>query len=349
MDLDNLEEIRKADPSDMLGLVEGLPQQCGKAAEIAAAFKLDKSYLGKGKISNILVTGLGGSAIGGDLVRTCLLNELKIPVIVNRFYHLPKFVRKKTLVVAVSYSGNTEETLSAYAEAKERKAKIVGLTTGGKLTEYCKADGIPFLQIPGGGSPRASLGYQAIGLMGILVKLGLVKDKTAEISESVEVLGSVRDEMKRSVPADKNPAKKLAMKLQGKIPVIYASQDLTDVAALRWKDQFNENSKAFAFNNVFPELNHNEIVGWEFPAHMLKDMVVVMIRDKKENPQVKKRFEITGNLLKGAASEVLEYHTRGKSIMARLYSIILLGDLTSVYLAFLNGADPPEAVVSCQL
>ena len=339
INLDNVELIKKTDPSDMLGLVENLPQQCEKAVENIKNFNAGPDYL-KGKPSNIIITGLGGSAIGGDFIRTCFLNEIKIPIVVNRYYHLPKFVREKSLVIAVSYSGNTEETLSAYNEARERKAKIVCLTSGGKLEENCKSDNIPFLSIPSGFPPRASLGYQTLGLVGIFVKLGLVKDKSAEIKESIETLRSLRDEMKRDVPTEKNPAKKLATKLQGKIPVIYASQDLTDVVALRWKDQFNENSKAFAFNNVFPELNHNEIVGWEFPPALLKNFVVIMIRDKKENPQVKKRFEITGKLLKGLASEVVEVWTKGKSTMARLYSSILAGDFISVYLALLNGVDP---------
>jgi len=339
VDLDDMELIGKTDPAGMLGLVENLPQQCEKAVENIENFKMGPDCL-KGKPSNIIISGLGGSAIGGDFIRTCFLNEIKIPIVVNRYYHLPKFVRKRSLVIAVSYSGNTEETLSAYNEAKERKAKIVCLTSGGKMGENCKSDNIPFLSIPRGFPPRASLGYQTLGLIGIFVKLGLVKDKSAEIKESIEVLKSLCNEMKRDVPIEKNIAKKLAVKLQDKIPVIYANQDLTDVAALRWKDQFNENSKSLAFNNVFPELNHNEIVGWEFPSTLLKKFVVIMIRDKKENPQVKKRFEITGNLLGGLASEIVEVWTKGKSIMARLYSSILIGDFISVYLALLNGIDP---------
>lgn len=340
INLDDANSIKKLDPSDMLGLVEVLPEQFEEARKITVKFALEPGYLGKKKPNKIVVTGLGGSAIGGDLLRTYLLKELKIPVLVNRYYHLPEFVGKDTLLLAVSYSGNTEETLSAYKEGKSRGAKIVGLTSGGKLYELCKADKVPALIIPGGFPPRASMGYQFTGIVGILEKLGLIEDKSADFQEMTKVLKSMREELNRQVALEKNPAKKMAEQLYGKIPVVYASQDLNDVVALRWKDQFNENSKSFAVCNVFPELNHNEIVGWEIPAEILKNFIVIYIRDKGENPQVKKRFEITEELIKNLASSILQVWTKGESLLARLFSAIYFGDFVSVYLALLNEVDP---------
>jgi len=340
INLDDMGLIKRLDPSDMLGLVENLPQQCEEAVEIAGKFNLNRKYLDGFIPANIIITGLGGSAIGGDFLRTYLVNESKVPILINRYYHLPEFVNKNTFVIAVSYSGNTEETLSAYQEAKKKGAKIVCLTSGGKLAGYCKSDGIPFVLIPGGLPPRASFGYQQIGLTGILEKAGIIKNKKTEIKEMISVLKSISAEMRRDVPLEKNPAKKMAVQLYGKIPVIYGSQDLTDAVALRWKCQFNENSKSFAFNNVFPELNHNEIVGWEMPKELLKNFVVILLRDKGEHPQVKKRFEITRELLGGIACATEEVWTRGNSLFARIFSSIHTGDFVSVYLAFLNEQNP---------
>lgn len=340
MNLNDVNLFKKIDPSDMLGLVEDFPSQCEKAMEILKNFNLDAGYLEGRKPSNIIVTGLGGSAIGGDFLRTYLLGKLEIPIVINRFYYLPSFVNRDSLVIAVSYSGNTEETLSSYKEAREKGAKIIGLTSGGKISESCKSHNVPFLLIPAGFPPRASLGYQVLGLVGIFSKIGLIEDKSAEVREMVDVLKSLREEMKREIPTEKNPAKKMSIQLYGKVPVVYASQDLTDVVALRWKDQFNENSKTFAIYNVFPELNHNEIVGWEIPRKVLENFVVIYIRDKGENPQVKKRFEITKTLLKNIASEIIEIWTHGNSLMSRIFSSIYIGDFISVYLALLNGVDP---------
>lgn len=340
VNLDDNGSIDRIDPSNMLGLVEELPQQCERALEVIVEFNLDIEYLGGNKPKNIVVTGLGGSAIGGDFLRTCLLKELEIPILVNRYYHLPNFVNKDTLVIAVSYSGNTEETLSAYEEAKQKGAKIVGLTSGGKLGQNCKNDNIPFLLIPGGFPPRATFGYQALGILGIVEKLGLIGYKNEEIREAIDILKSISGEMKRDNSIEKNVAKKIALQLYGKVPVVYGSQDITDVVSLRWKGQFNENSKTLAFSNVFPELNHNEIVGWEIPSDILKNFIVIMIRDKNENPQVTKRFEITKDLLKDIASGIVEVWTLGNSILARLLSSIYIGDFISVYLAVLNEVDP---------
>ena len=338
--LDDLKLIDKTDPKGMLGLIECFPGQCEKGRVIAKEFNLKPDYLEGREIHNIMVTGLGGSAIGGDLLRTYLLNSLNIPILVNRNYHLPLLVGKNTLLVTVSYSGNTEETLSAYEEGKVKGAKIVALTSGGKLLENCKKDGVPALVIPGGLPPRASMGYQFTCLVGLLEKLGIINDKTLDFKETIDVLKSMFNGLNRAIPASKNLAKNIAEHLYGKVPVVYASQDLMDVAALRWKDQFNENSKTYAVSNVFPELNHNEIVGWEVPGKILKNFEVIFIRDKQEHPQVKKRFEITSGLIKDKASAIIEIWAKGECMLARLMSAIYLGDFVSVYLAILNGVDP---------
>jgi len=338
-ELDDVKLMADADPKDMLGLVEGLPEQFEKGRELLKDFNLKPSYL-KSKPNKIILTGLGGSAIGGDLIKAYFLNEIKIPVLVNRNYNLPACVDSSTLLIVVSYSGNTEETLSAYKEGKQKKAQMVALTTGGKLLEMCKKDSIATHIIPAGFPPRASIGLQFAGLVGILEKLGLSKDKSKDFKEMIQILKSMRKDFNRNVPTKENLAKKLAKDLVGRIPVIYATQDLNDVVALRWKDQINENGKAFAFNNIFPELNHNEIVGWEFPKNIIENFSIIMIRDKQENPQVRKRFKITAELLKDIAYDIFEFRAMGDSLLARLFSAIYLGDYVSVYLALLYGTDP---------
>jgi glucose/mannose-6-phosphate isomerase len=342
--LDDVVKIESLDPRDMHRLIYEFSAQLQEAAEIAqrTPIRLPAGI----PLHNIVVTGLGGSAIGGDLVRSYLSEELKIPLLVNRDYFLPAFTSPSTLCIASSYSGNTEETLSAYADAKAKGARIVCITSGGTLEQKARADGFPVFKIPSGYPPRAALGFSAMSLLCCLASLGLIADKSADIKESIALTAKLREEYRRETATEKNLAKQLAVKLYGSIPLIYAANHHFDAIALRWKGQMCENAKLIAYSNVLPELNHNEIVGWEFPPKLLSSLSVVILRDAGDYARVQKRMEITKEIIRTKAKEVIEVRTQGNSLLARIFSAVHLGDYVSFYLANLNAVDPtPVAVI----
>lgn len=335
--LDLEDELRRIDTTGMFAALDGLPGQCDKAWRTLAENVPLPEIKG---ISNIVVTGLGGSAIGGDLLRVYAAAKVPVPVTVNREYTLPGFAGPDTLVFAVSYSGNTEETLSAYAAARARGASVVAITTGGMLGEAAAKDGYPVIKVPGGISPRAATGYLFIPTLRVLQRLGLLSDITGEINEMIEIISNMRQNLALAVPEAENTAKQIARKLHGKIPVIWGSAGNTEVVAQRWKGQINENAKSPAYWNVFPELNHNEIVGFELPAAILEKIHVVILRDEQDHPRVQKRMEITKEVIRNKVGGYTEVWARGQGLLARQYSLIYTGDFTSVYLAALNGVDP---------
>ncbi|NHM28823.1 bifunctional phosphoglucose/phosphomannose isomerase [Desulfofundulus sp. TPOSR] len=334
--LDDVQAMYNADTKGMLKALWELPEQCARAWELGMA--ADVSPMDD--LRQVVVTGLGGSAIGGDLLRVYAAQRLDVPVVVNRDYVLPEFVGPHTLVFAVSYSGNTEETLSAYAQAREKGASLVVLTTGGKLGEMARNDGVPVITVPGGIAPRSATGYLFIPTLAVLYRMGLLPDLSHEVAECVSLLQSMREELKPEVPRDSNQAKMLAASFHNRIPVIWGSSGTTEVVAQRWKGQINENAKAPACWNVFPELNHNELVGFEFPGELLRRLYVVILRDPRDHPRVQKRFAITREIMEGAVAGVVEIMARGSGALARMYSLVYIGDYASVYLAMLYGVDP---------
>lgn len=335
--LDDEKRIREIDRSDMFSLVLDFPRQLEEAVEIGVSSPID---LNIDHIDGIMVTGLGGSAIGGDLLRGYLAHEIYLPIFVNRNYSLPEFVGCSTLVFASSYSGNTEETVAAYQEAVKRGAEVICLTTGGKLGALAREDGKPVVSLPSGFPPRTALGYLFVPMLIILSKVGLIEDKQVELNETVELLTRKLHEYGPAIPTSQNPAKLLAQKLYRKLPIIYASSDCFDVVTIRWKTQLAENSKMLAYCSSFPELNHNEIVGWEGAAELLSWLEVVVLRDKGDHPRIRKRMEITKGIIESEGGRVTEVWSEGDSLLARLFSLIWLGDFVSLYLAVLNGVDP---------
>jgi glucose/mannose-6-phosphate isomerase len=318
-----------------------LPEQCEEAFRIGQGSPLPSL----GTIRQVVVLGIGGSAIGGSLLQAYTEGEFKVPFLVNRTYHIPAFVGPETLVIASSYSGNTEETLSAYAEAKGRGATLMAIASGGELERWAQADGIPFCRIPGGYSPRAALGYSFMPLLAILSRLGFVRERPEDVTEAVTVLSTLRDELYPERPTGGNPAKQLAERLHGKLPFIYGAAPWSGVAAYRWKGQMNENAKNLAHSNAFPELNHNKTVGWEAPESLTAQVEVVLLRDREDHPKVQKRFEVTSTIMRPHVSGITEVWSRGESALARLFSLIYMGDFTSYYLALLNGIDPTPVKV----
>jgi glucose/mannose-6-phosphate isomerase len=335
--LDNLDEIKELDASGMLDILNKFPDQI---LEIANLIKgVDISELVDFDPNSILVLGMGGSAIGGDILASVLENKSNIPILVNRQYHIPKFVNNKTLVIACSYSGNTEETLSAVTEAKERGCKLIGITSGGFLEEFCTKSDLPFINIPKNLPPRAAVLFLFLPMLLILDRLNYARTDF-ELTELIDSLTELRNSIEPSVPTQQNPAKSLALKLKDKIPVIYAHSYL-NVVAYRWKTQLNENSKMIAYSGMFPEMNHNEIVGWgDAQNDITKQFIVILIRSTDEHAQVSKRIELTKRILLEKAGGVLEVDALGKSRLTKMLTTIYLGDYTSVYLALLRGMDP---------
>jgi len=334
--LDNPEVIKRIDTQNMLAALWNLPDQCHEAWEIGKHVDLPD----KVKVNKIVVTGLGGSAIGGDLLRVFSTDRVAVPVLVNRHYSLPLFVDQQTLVFAVSYSGNTEETLSAYEIANEKKVPIIVLTTGGKLKNMAQADKAPVVTVPGGISPRAATGYLFIPMLAVLERMGLVAGISGEVAELVQQLRLLRDQLGPQAELSGNLSKQLAKRLYGHIPVIWGSSGTTEVVAQRWKGQFNENTKTPAYWNVFPELNHNEIVGFETPAEILKNLFLILLRSNDDHDRVQKRIEITHQEIGKKVAGVAQIHSSGDTILSRMYSLIYTGDYTSIYLALLYGIDP---------
>lgn len=327
--------FNKIDRSNMLQLLTAFPQQFRQARQIGEAFDLKINHH---HVKNIVFVGMGGSAIGGDLISSCLNPELKLPVFVNRNYFLPNFVNQSSLVIVSSFSGNTEESLSCYADAKVKGAQIVCISSRGKLAHQANQDSIPLITIPGGTPPRTALGYLSIPLLVLLSRSGFAKVAGDDFDETEKLLD--QKSVLYAPEATENIALNLAIRLKNKIPILYSSADLLSVVGLRWKGQFSENAKILAFCNVFPELNHNEIVGWERLPNMLTNFQIIYFRDQEDYSRNKKRMQITQGILEKVTSPIIELFTEGNSRLARLFSLIYLGDWVSFYLAAINGIDP---------
>ena len=336
VDLDNASAYRQFDKSGMLDHLHRFPEQCLKAWEKVQRFELPREYA---KISNVVIVGMGGSAIGGDIVRRLALSESKVPVRVHRDYGLPAFVDENTLVIASSYSGNTEETLSAFTEALGNRSRKLVIASGGKLKQLAEQECIPAFVIDYQAPPRAAFPHSLIPLVGIFQKLGLLGDKSADLHEAVDILNQLSDDFVETKSLASNPAKQLAAKLRGRIAVIYGAEILSEVAR-RWKGEFNENSKAWAFFENFPELNHNAVVGYEFPPEAKERIFVLMLRSSSLRARNLLRYEVTAKLLAKAGIAYEFAEARGKSALSQVLSLILLGDYTSFYLSMLNRVDP---------
>ncbi|KFI37205.1 phosphomannose isomerase [Peptococcaceae bacterium SCADC1_2_3] len=351
VNLDDYPRLKEVDSQKILDALAKLPEQCREAQQLGkrAALSLVLPFMKEKEIAQVVVTGLGGSAIGGDLLRTYIADKANVPVVVNRHYELARFIGAKTLIFAVSYSGNTEETISAYRQAKAKGAAVVALTTGGALEEMALQDNIPLITVPAGFAPRAALGYLFIPILVVLEHLGLLISQEVEINALTGHLKDLYNHYRPEVPLAKNYAKQLASLLHNRLPVIWGSSGTTEVAAQRWKGQINENAKTLAYWNVFPELNHNEIVGFEGPAELLRRLYLVILSHPHDHPQVQKRISITKELMSRVVAGVSEINASGNAELARLFSLIYLGDYTSVYLAFLYGVDPGPVKVIDQL
>jgi glucose/mannose-6-phosphate isomerase len=332
--LDQLEKIKNIDKSSMLGHCVKTHEYCEDAVRLAK--QVSVSY---GKPKRILVAGMGGSAIGGEILQDWLRNELPIPIEVCRDYVLPAYVNKETLVFAVSCSGKTEETLNVFVDAVKRGCPIITITSGGHLLSFSEKLHVPHLTIPSGLPPRATLPYLFFPLPILMEKLGILQSREKEIQETEKVIESLSQENSLETPVKNNLSKKLALELSETIPAVYGFREYAAVAH-RLKTQFNENSKVPCRHEVFPELNHNEVVGWEASETLTKCFSILLIRDRNEPSEIKNRIEATKSLALTKAQNVLELYASGESKLAKMFSVLHVGDFASVYLAILHNIDP---------
>ncbi len=349
--LDDPEVYKRFDPSNMIGRIGELPQQCLKAWRSASALSLPSDY---SNVDKVVILGMGGSAIAGDLLHTMAMTEGKITVLVHRDYHLPQLVDERTLVIASSYSGDTEETLSAFSQALGTPAKKLAITTGGRLQALAAEKGIPVFTVHYKAEPRAAFGYSFFSLLAFFQQLGFITMESQDVDEMIGLLEELSLNLDKGVPLKANLAKQLATKLLGRLVIVYGAGILSPVAD-RWKTQLNECSKAWAFAECFPELNHNAVAGYRFPSWLSEKggergergkVFVVMLRSPSLHHRILMRYKVTGEILTdaGVAHEVVE--AKGKSPLSQMMSMVLLGDYVSYYLAVLNEVDPsPVAVI----
>jgi glucose/mannose-6-phosphate isomerase len=326
-----------SDHSNFYKFICDFPNQINKSAILLKGLKLKS--IGT-QFDSIVLNGMGGSAIAGDLLAAYLKHDLTIPFFVNRNYNLPDFVGQNTLVIYCSYSGNTEETLFSFNTAIEKKAHLIAITSGGKLAKLTEQYKIPFIKIPGGYPPRQALGYMYFPLLHLLHRLGLVKIKQKDIDETIEVTKELRQRNHPDKDYSHHLSNHLAQQLYRKVPIIYCAADVLAPVVIRWRNQFNENSKVLAFSNILPELNHNEIMGWEAPREILRNFHIIFLRDPSEFPRNKKRLEITKEIFHGNHLPVAEIFGEGKSLLSRIFSLIYIGDWVSYYLALFYDKDP---------
>jgi glucose/mannose-6-phosphate isomerase len=331
--LDDIGEIRHIDKSGMLQFSIEASKHYREAAHLAG--KIHASYP---KPDNIIVAGMGGSGIGGELLKDYARSQAVVSIEVSKDYSLPAYVGKHTLVLVVSYSGDTEETLSAFLDAVRRRCMIFCISSGGALLEHAEKLNVPFLRVPAGMPPRAASPYLLVPQLALLEKLGLLTGVSEGLTEAIQILEKVGRENAPEQLISVNLAKSLASGINGTVPVIYGS-GLFRGAAMRWKQQFNENAKLPAKWEVFSELNHNEVVGWERAGTLATCFSAVFLRDETEPAEVRSRIEITKTLLP-KESKQFEVWSQGSGTLARILSTILVGDFTSVYLAVLRGVDP---------
>ena len=287
------------------------------------------------EFNNVVVTGLGGSGIGGSIVQNYVFDKLKIPFLVNKDYFLPSFVNKKSLVIVCSYSGNTEETLMAMHQAKKAKATIVCITSGGQVAEFANKKRLDCILVPAGMPPRSCIGYSLVQILYVLSHFKLIGTHfETEIKAAIKYMKAEENETQKKALA-------IAKKISGKLPVIYSAPPFEGVA-IRFRQQINENSKLLCWNGVVPEMNHNELVGWRDDA---QDKAVIILRTKEDFDRTQTRMEINKKIIKKHTSTIIEIYAEGKSYWEKVFYFIHLTDWISVILADIRELDATEVKV----
>ncbi len=296
-------------------------------------------------VNGVVVAGMGGSAIGGDILSALAADQATVPIVVSRSYSLPAWVGSDTAVVASSYSGNTEETLAAFDDACARGARVLAISTGGELAAKAEDQNIPLVNLPAGIQPRAALPHSLSALLTVTEPLRLTGVKPDHWAEAASITATQSEVMANMADPD-NPAVVLARALYGYFPVIYSSEQFA-AANTRWRNKIHENAKSLAVGNLLPEMNHNEVMGWARFQPELKQLAVVALRDIEDHPRTQRRMDVTRSLLEPHAQSWHEVWSEGSSLLARLLSIMYVSDWVSLYLAIMNNTDPsPVGLIS---
>ena len=324
------------DPQDMKQAIYDFADNLRDAMAIGQGVVLKSTPT---SINNVVVAGMGGSAIGGNINRMLLRDELSVLIYVSRNYKIPAWADKHTLVIASSYSGRTEETLSAMTDALEKGCQICGITTGGKLKDVLQENDCDTVIIPAGLQPRAALAYSFVPMLYLLKGFGLVSsDIDQKLKQTADLLESLRDNYSKA--GDENATWLLAKSVHATIPIIYGETESTAVVAMRWRGQFSENGKMLAFHNELPELNHNEIVGWENNPELFNHLSIIWLKDKSDQERVSMRQDVTGTILKSVTKNQYEVAVSGTSRFERLLHLIHYGDWVSLWCAYFHKTDP---------
>jgi glucose/mannose-6-phosphate isomerase len=329
---------------DKENFIQYLRNFAKQISESEKIFKKRKLNIDSKKINNVIYLGMGGSAIAGDVISEILYDELTIPFHVVRNYEIPAFCSKNTLIIASSYSGNTEETLAALNMAEQREALIIAVTSGGDLLKQAKKKKWQILQVPGGYPPRQAFGYLFFLALQIIKKVSKQEISSTEFSDLVHLAETMIQRSDERSASGKVFAKDLAIRVKNKIPIIYSSSPYLAAVARRWKNQFQENSKSMAFSNIIPEMNHNEIVAWEMDHPALRQYVVLFLENQNTNPRIQKRIQLTKRIIRDRGTEVIEVYGEGKSLLEQIVSLIIEGDWLTYYLALLYEKNPVSIV-----
>jgi glucose/mannose-6-phosphate isomerase len=308
-------------------LIQDFAAQMREAVEIGSKAVFTKP---ENEIRNVCLIGMGGSAFGGEVSKNYISAACPVPFEIVRDYTIPGYVSKHTLLIVSSYSGNTEETLGAFAAAMPRGPKIVCVTSGGQVLDIARDKGYDHIVLPGGYPPRTAAGFSIIQQLFVLRGMGLIADFSADLAEGISLVAGFENHVDARLIADQ---------LQKRIPVLYSSP-LFESISIRWRQQIEENSKHIAFHHVIPEMNHNELVGWKNPANLLEDSVAIILRSNFDHPRNAIRMDISRELIGDVAESVIEVHAEGESHLGQLFYLLHLGDWVSFYLAQLNEEDP---------
>jgi glucose/mannose-6-phosphate isomerase len=334
--LDDPATVERLDSHGLLGRIERLPEQCEEARRSTAPLELPQTYR---SAREMVVLGMGGSGIAGDMLRAIAAAQSERPVHVVRGYDLPRHAGGRSLVVACSQSGGTEETLSAFRRAIDAGACVAAVTAGGRLRELAGQEGAPAVVYEYNGEPRSAIGYQLMALIAIAERAGLLPGQTAAVDEAVALMRRQREAIGFDVPSERNPAKQLAERLHGRLPAVFGPAPLAP-AAYRWKTQMNENGKSWALFEELAELGHNAIEGFALPREALPLLRVVFVSHPALDARLLARERLLGAELDAAGVAHERVEAAGASVLARLLTAVYLGDYTSYYLGLLNGVEP---------
>lgn len=325
---------------DSLGLIRGVADSLDAFDEARAAAEAAEIPWPADEIDSVAVCGMGGSAIAADLIFGAYRERMLKPFTVVRDYYVPGWIDERTLVILSSYSGGTEETLTAASQAIERNALCVAITSGGKLARFYGPEGVPIVPVRPGLQPRAALLRLLVPMLVVLDRMGIIGSVGSDLEEARGTLAAGIAQLGPDVPEEANPAKQLARALSASIPLVWGAE-LTAPVAVRWKGQFNENAKMPAYASALPELDHNEICGFGgMPAELAHLAKLVMLREPRHHRQTERRFDLTRELVEPNVSQVLSITAEGQSPLARMLDLVLLGDYASLYAALLRAVDP---------